>query len=178
MSLRDPSPTFHLYTPMTLESDGLAGESRAQFSYQPSLGGQYLQKLPGLCPRRLIRWRDASCKFLNDSTLYIPTLSSKAPFDAFFIDYDSAGSPVLWLIWMTVQPTCGGSAQDSQAVANLTEKIKRERNCTVQVKFLLVVPHEVVETASAITWNLAKMPPGEVFLQSLSTRCVSKISSE
>ena len=149
MSLRDPSPTFHLHAPMTLESRGLAGESIVRFAYRHSLRGQNLQRQPSLRTRWTTRWQgtDSGPERLTDSTIYIPTVSNEVPFDAFFINYDSADSAVLWLIRMTVYPTCGGSAQGFQDVAKLREKIERERNRPVPVKFLLVVPHAAIETS-------------------------------
>ena len=123
-------PTFHLYAPMTLESHGLAGESLVRFAYRPSLRGQHLQRLLGLRSRWTTRWQgtDSGPERLTDSTIYISMVSNDALFDAFFVDYDSVDSAVLWLIRMSVNPGYEGSAQGFQDVAKLTEKIERERN--------------------------------------------------
>ena len=159
ISLHDPNPAFHLYAPMSQASHGLTGESPAWLTYRSSHVGPHLQKLPGLRSRRVARWRDTDSEPLSDTVLYIPTVSSDALFDAFFVDCDSTGSSTLWILRMTVCPAYETPVQGCQVVAKLVEKLETERLYRVEVKYLLVVPREVLEE-SEVAWAMETLPEG------------------
>lgn len=168
MSLDDPSPAFHLYAHMSQTSHGPASGSPIRFA--PPLVGPHLQKLPGLRSRRIGRWRDTDIEHLSDTVFYVPTVSSDALFDTFFVDRDTSGAVVLWIVRMAVGPVPEGSMQGFRAVTDLIEKLEKEGRGRVAVKYLLVVPREVVQRSEA-TWDMVaeglEVAPGEVFVQSL-----------
>ena len=170
MSLNDPNALFHLYASMSQGSRGLPGKPSIRFSHQPSPVKPRVQKLPGLRSRWITRWREADSEPFSDTALYVPTVDSDALFDAFFIDCSFKNSAVLWIMKTIVSPAYDGSAQGYHAVVKLAEKLEMERACRVDVKYLLVVPQEIVET-SEVSWDMATEPcsvaAGEVFIQSL-----------
>ena len=171
MTFKDENPSFDLCAPMLRESHDLAAEYPVRFVYQPPNVQSQLQKLPCLRSRQITRWRDSDSGPLSDTVFYIPTVSSDALFDAFFVDINATGDTVLWIVKIAVIPTHKDSAQGFQLVEKLAEKVKKGRPRRVEVKYLLVVPCEGIEK-SEVRWDMAPerfsaVAPGKVFVQFL-----------